>query len=463
LRFLAVISIIFLFFDSSAQENVDSTIRIKSNQFLEDLKSRKGKLNAVAFNSDFKGVNIKSPFLKSLGFELLKLPGNNLILHFYRSGKLYKLDTASVEDSLLFRRIDNTTNYNYNIGSILFSVRNEIYEIGGYGFWKSNGVLRKFNFKDREWDVVVLNQEIFPQGFANNGTVSWIDSTERYFYVPFQRPVNDGILDQGDMKDFVLEGYRLDINKGQWEILGKTDKEAFQIFKNAPVLFSSNTGVLLTYTSRVYHFDYTKNQISVNENPSLAQSLSRLNNSFIHYFHGDWVYWYNSYNQRYDSIYVDRGKFIPLSTPIWKKNWTLYYVVGALLLTIVLLTVFIRWRLGSRSAVKNTGLGTEGTSTLAHPFTETELTLLLLLVEKTQKGFTATISEINYVLGIKDKNPGMQKKVRSDVINSINEKFRLLHKETTQLIQSIRSEADKRYFEYLINPDLLSELQKLIG
>ena len=58
-------------------------------------------------------------------------------------------------------------------------------------------------------------------------------------------------------------------------------------------------------------------------------------------------------------------------------------------------------------------------------FTEGELALISLLVTKSKKNKTAVISEINYVLGIKDKNTGLQKKVRSDTINSINEKFKI--------------------------------------
>jgi hypothetical protein len=447
-----------------AQDEVDSMITINPHPFFERLVLQEGKLYPVSFTSEFKRVNIKSPILKSLGFEVLKLSGNKFYLHFYRSGKIYKLDSLRAADSsLIFKRIDHTWNYNYNIGSNLFSVRNDIYEIGGYGFWKSNGVLRKFNYKDKEWDVVVLDREVFPHDMSLNGNVSWIDSSERYFYVPFQRVVNDGILEQGDGKDFILEAYRLDVSKNQWEYLGSTHKETFKIFRNATMILSSAKGLLVSYTSRVYHMDFTTNKISVVEDASLAQSLSRLNYSFIRYYNRDWVYWYNNNNQLYDSIYVDKRKFVPLSMPVWEKSRLHYYVVGSSLLLVLLAVVINRRRQRNQTASKKQTTSPETILLEAHPFNETELTLLTLLVEKTEKGATATISEINYVLGIKDKNPGMQKKVRSDVINSINGKFKLLHKEPSQLIQSIRSEADKRYFEYLINPDLLSELQKLIG
>lgn len=442
---------------------MDSTITIKTHPFFSDLISREEKVCPILFNSSYNGINLKSPILASTGFELLKLRGKNLYIHFFRSGKLYKLDSLLTnQNELYFKRIDDTWNYNYNIGSNLFTVGADIYEIGGYGFWKSNGILRKFNFKDREWDVIVLNKEIFPQNMSRAGTVAWIDSAERYFYVPFQRVINDGLMDQGDAKEFILEAHRLDIAKSMWEYLGKTNAKTFELIKNASNLFSSNSGILLCYTSKIYYLDYYANRVSVIENPPLGQTLSRLNHSFVYYYNKDWIYWYNLNNARYDSIYINRAKFTPLSFPIWDRDWTSYQMAGAGFLLFISFGGLFWWWFRKSDSKKQEKDRERYTTMLSHPFNETELSLLLLLYQKTEKGLTATIADINYVLGIKDKNPGMQKKVRSDVLNSINEKFKLLNNGQGQLIQSIRSESDRRYFEYLISSELLPELQKLI-
>ncbi len=464
MRLVATILLSLSLSISNGQFDVDSTITIKSHPFFTDLVTRESKVYPVSIYSDFKGLTFNSPILGPLGFELLKLSGRNLYLHFLRSGKIYQFDTTiTTEKELTFKRIDVTVNYNYNIGSNLFTIGNDIYEIGGYGFWKANGILRKFNFKDREWDVILLNKEVFPQNIGRAGTVSWIDSAEQYFYVPFQRVTNDGITDQGDGKEFVYEAHRLNISKSTWEYLGKTNNEVFELLSNASNLFSSSSGILLCYTSKVYFLDYTNNQVFLYENPTLAQTLSRLNSSFVSYYYKDWVYWYNNSNSRYDSIYINRAKFTPIATPIWDKDWSLYQKAGVGFFFILLLAGLLGWWIRKRSFERQQGAELAYASLPTHPFNETELSLLLLLAEKSKKGHTATIAEINYVLGIKDKNPGMQKKVRSDVLNSVNEKFKLLHRGQGQLIQSIRSESDKRYFEYLVNSEMLPELQKLIG
>jgi len=91
-----------------------------------------------------------------------------------------------------------------------------------------------------------------------------------------------------------------------------------------------------------------------------------------------------------------------------------------------------------------------------------EKSLIQMLLEKSTSNQTATINEINYVLGVKDKNIGLQKKVRSEVFNAVNEKFKLISDWDEPLVQSIRSESDKRYFEYMIRKDMIKEAEKVL-
>jgi hypothetical protein len=65
-------------------------------------------------------------------------------------------------------------------------------------------------------------------------------------------------------------------------------------------------------------------------------------------------------------------------------------------------------------------------------------------------------------LGVKDKNIGLQKKVRSEIFNGVNEKFKLISDWDEPLVQSIRSESDKRYFEYMIRKDMIKEAEKVL-
>jgi hypothetical protein len=90
-------------------------------------------------------------------------------------------------DSVLtFRRIDDTENYNYNIEAFLFTHQKEIYNIGGYGFWRSSGTLRKYNRKDQEWDAEPIDQEIhmpFANQLGTSGQLSWFDTQTQHLFI----------------------------------------------------------------------------------------------------------------------------------------------------------------------------------------------------------------------------------------------------------------------------------------
>ena len=72
------------------------------------------------------------------------------------------------------------------------------------------------------------------------------------------------------------------------------------------------------------------------------------------------------------------------------------------------------------------------------------------------------INEINHVLGIKDKNVGLQKKVRSDMINAINEKYQFITQSEISLISSVRKEDDKRFYEYFISATEIKSIERIL-
>ncbi|MFZ9718776.1 MAG: hypothetical protein ACO3BD_05420, partial [Chitinophagaceae bacterium] len=92
-------------------------------------------------------------------------------------------------------------------------------------------------------------------------------------------------------------------------------------------------------------------------------------------------------------------------------------------------------------------------------FDEIEIELIRFIVEKCKTGNTATVPEINRILGLADKNEAVQKKNRSEKINRINEKWMRKGAHTELLIQRRRSDFDKRNFEYYIEPNSFAEIQ----
>jgi hypothetical protein len=141
---------------------------------------------------------------------------------------------------------------------------------------------------------------------------------------------------------------------------------------------------------------------------------------------------------------------------------TLIFVL-AICLVIILIIFFIRlFKQSVKKRIENAQLKVLKTKTMNQAFTETEISLIQLLINASGAKQNIEIAEINRVLGIKDKNLGLQKKVRSDVINAINDKYTFITQGEINLIASIRKEDDKRFYEYFIVPTEVKTAQKLI-
>lgn len=434
-------------------------ITVKSTPFLKSILQRSGSVcPMVNFEQPFGEVSI--PFSEQRAQMLFKTPKYTYIF-IPNTGRLYRL--VNPMDTLYrFVRMDKTVAMFYNIGCYLFTIDEDIYTFGGYGFWKSNGILRKFNFKDREWDVVPLSDEIIAQ--TNPSKVLWYDIRKRVLMVPFQHVLNDGIrLKDFKNKKFNPDAYTLNLADGEWKRIGRASQRFVELFYNfAPSsTIEDEHGQLVLGGNYIYWLDYSHNRVMTLTDDALRQSIIRLlyHKERHQYMKDRKIYSYDYALQRMDSISLDIDKFNGETFPIWYNPFSEYLWAGVpfLFLTGGLFFYYRRHRSRPRSG--------------PHPhqpndqrliFTESERGLLRLLLEKAGEDRSVTIEEINYVLGLKEKNLGLQKKVRSDIINSINQKFTLATQEPEFLIQSVRSEFDKRYFEYYINSDYRGLLKQLL-
>ena len=95
-------------------------------------------------------------------------------------------------------------------------------------------------------------------------------------------------------------------------------------------------------------------------------------------------------------------------------------------------------------------------------FNPIEVALINLLLTANFKNEYVEINQINHVLGIKDKNVGLQKKVRSDVMKAINEKYAFITTSNIPVIGSSRKEEDKRFFEYFITASEVKTIKRIL-
>jgi hypothetical protein len=265
--------------------------------------------------------------------------------------------------------------------------------------------------------------------------------------VPFQSHVNAGIVGTENLKGKIIPySYYLDLATKKWTKLGKTNQQLVEIIANGQFSFRMQRGMIILYYDKVYLVDFIKNKLYTSENTNLNQSIGRKSYSDFAYDYKGYLYNMDNSNGGVDSLKIDYTTFKDTGIPLWEPVYDYTEPLAISVLVICLGTIAIYFRKKKKVVVEKN----EVENNFRVQFSDTEIALLKLLIEKEKKNERADINEVNYVLGLKHKNTGLQKKVRSDTFNSINEKFRYVSKTEDPLIQSIRSEIDKRYFEYYI-------------
>lgn len=460
-KYVLVIALVLQVLTTAAQTEQEY-IDVPSTPFLEEIIARKESVRSL-YNATLPFGVMYPPSSELRGQMLLKTP-RHCYIYIINTGRLYRLESR--HDTILrFNRIDHTRAMYYNVGAYLFTSGEDIYSYGGYGFWKSSGNLRKFNFKDKEWDIVPVSKEIMAQ--FNPVKVVWYNPGSSYLYVPFQRIVNEGIQGGGEFGKLVPEAYRLNLHSFAWEKLGRVSNAFLALFtdfrKEEPYL-QDDIGQIIFKNNMVYWVDYERNRVLTLENVQLRQSIDRLTtlDNRRRYLKNNTVYAYNPQTHSYDSLKLELRYFTGKGFPIWEKTYPDYLIWGLPALSLLILAAGVRYKRRTHRILPVPVSRKVPAVPVALDFNEMEKSLLQLLLDKSLQGDTATIDEINYVLGLKDKNTGIQKKVRRDFINGINQKFELASRHNGVLIQYTRNHSDKRSFEYYIDAQYHQMLKDLL-
>lgn len=436
----------------------EKSYKIFYNPFLQKIKGLQDFNGNIVLGNSVKILPLYGTSFEPNSQELIKHNGK-VYIFIAQTGFIFQMSEPQ-GDSIVFNKIDNTININYNIDCINFIYKDQIYNYGGYGFWNKSAHFRKYNKIDFEWDIQPTNIEIFSADY------DWFSPKEGRLYVPFQKIENKGLKDP-KYKNGVLDytSYYLDIQTADWIKIGKLSKELIHLInqKNTYVSYLHEKGRIFLINDEAYLFDYTKNKIYKSTKADLNQFLNRNAEGVTLFFYKGKYYKYHTDLVTYKVWDFKMGDFQLLDFPIWRNDYTNLMIGLALCFVIFLLVLFV-WLFNQsiKKKIENVQLRGLKTKTLNQAFTENETCLIQLLLNAYIAKHHVEISEINRVLGIKDKNVGLQKKVRSEVINAINDKYMFITQGDNNLIGSVRKEDDKRFFEYFVQPTEVKTVEKLI-
>ena len=437
----------------------DSVYIVPNTPFIKQLLAFKTLNININLSKQNQQIPVHNNIIDGNAQELIK-QGDDIYVFIEQTGFVYKL--ASFDSgNCVYKRMDKTVNLNYNIDCKNFIYNNNLYSYGGYGFWKTNGNLRKFNQEDREWDIIPLNKEIIATAYL------WISPEEGRMYLPFQRVVNAGIIGPEHIKGVPdYTSYYLDIKKQQWVKLGELEKDIIKIVENdfeSGKFLSYKNGYLHHVNEETYLFDIIHNKVYKSKNANLNQFLIRRSATEDMFIYEDKIYSFNSTTQAFVTFPIILTDFELLRSSIWGSESQLFNIIAVIVIIGVILffsfwifnrTVNRKLEFAQLKILKN--------KTVNQAFTGTEVALLNLLLNANAQKEVVEIHQINHVLGLKDKNIGLQKKVRSDVMKAINEKYEFITQANLPVIGSTRKEEDKRFFEYFITPSEVNTIKRIL-
>ena len=457
--FILFFTLVFILRANASLKELPEHFTISNNPFLDKIMSLQGLETKIFLSKQNEIIPIEGTIFKFNGQELIKT-NEELYVLISQTGVVYQLENKQ-DSTYSFHRIDATLNINYNIASNNFVWDKHIYSYGGYGFWKLNGHLRAFNFLDKEWDIAPADNEIISNGY------NWYSNKEGRVYVPFQSIVNAGIVGPESIsgkKNY--DSYYLDLASKKWIKLGSLNNNTRKLIIDniSNNLFTIDSGYIYTNQDVAYYFNFIANKIYKSKSSELNQFFIRRANSHDIFFHKDTIFSFSPESQSFSTKSLSINYYFePLSYNIWGLDDNYFYII-AFIVFVLTAFVFSIW-LFNRSVSKKleqSQLKILKSKTTSQAFVGTEVALISLLMKSSKKGMNVEINEINHVLGIKDKNVGLQKKVRSDMINAINEKYQFIKQSDILLISSVRKEDDKRFYEYFIPSSELNSIEQIL-
>ena len=163
-------------------------------------------------------------------------------------GVLYEFFNGSIN------RVDSSFAQRNQYAGAFFSYKNQLYLLGGYGFWKTKSILTKFNFNSGDWEYI-QTKGVAPDGISN--PVFTIKDNSLYLFDFFERPQNQSPIKNPNL-------YSLNLETLTWK-KGGLINPSFIGEKNTSGdrFFNINGKVLINKmeSPRIYEIDLDNNKI----------------------------------------------------------------------------------------------------------------------------------------------------------------------------------------------------------
>ena len=319
-----------------------------------------------------------------------------------------------------------------------------------------------------------------------NDNFYYLDTLDKKLYIQGINFSHQAIIDTysyAPNKDML---FSLDIRTGIYDTIGQLKNDTYAFLGTTPWGVIANNGTIIDVKKNI---TYQLSTSKKDELRALNENATRSNDFSISFFVDSILYIGNYYN-KIDSIKITERDLIkdkeifyrPIelvskTTAINKYNM----IILVLIIIIIFLLILLLGKGRVTSLITSMGYGMRNkknnlmedksemdnqvsfrSSKIIELLEERERNLLSFIFKQSSEERLTSIEEINKVIGAAQRSPEIQKRLRSDLIISINEKLSIITKSKRLVIEKQRSEFDKRSFEYFIQPEFMDLVKRII-
>ena len=406
----------------------------------EMLSFTKQKEQVIKLENNF--TNYNQSFLRNKKGSFILVDG---------TGRIYKAMSKS-KDTVYYQRIDSTHFYGYNGQAININYRDTIFSFGGFGYWRKNGQLRYYSEQYHEWDIIPLNEEV-----PTTNTLYYFDSLNSELYY-LQIPFSD-LASNSSTNEYVI--YKLNLVNRTNTRLGKIKEEFtkyFPITSNYSFAqINSMKGVLVNFEGENQYFiDLVNNTIFKLTSSKLKKTFygNSKNIHLINFFEKDgWLYYNRSddSNMQLDSVKISSDDFVQMNTEFYIPEGRNKMAYGLGIFGVAVLGSILFYQ--RRKKILTAKEGSLNSTSDIDNFKPIELDLIEKIYKKSLEGKSYSVEDFNATLGLSKKSLEIQKKIRTETLNRINHRFKILFDTEDELTERIRLEEDRRFYKYIINEE----------
>jgi hypothetical protein len=418
-------------------------------------------------NSLIEKLSLKNESLESYESNCVLYYKKGFIFYEKGGGKLLLLN-----DSGKIERIDKSNYSGDRFGAFVFVHNDTIYSIGGYGFWHVTGAVRVFNDKTKEWGIINTRDNIqIANGINAQG---YYDYREQKLFVLYSSYPDEYIKYQDELtKQGSIKVQIFDLKTKEWS--SKTiflNKKVAEEINDLRIIVASANGLIIhsKYFNEHIFLSFSKNML-FKIPPTYITELFQLNNQntqHISFAKDSSIFIYDLNSKELKS--VELNNLIPINgEPLYtvkmaaQKKHGLNVLLG---LSATILTLFISYKFKKKKTQivepnrkQNNTIYNIKADDFCEILDNLEISVLEKMLNNYQTGKLTSIEEINKIMNIEKRTYRIRNNMRADLLKIINKKFMDYSGFIEEVIIRVRSDFDKRYFQYSLNERFVNKIR----